>query len=398
MKKFFLFTVFSFTFFCLESQIRPVFDYNFNSCNLLEATNFGSSAILSNPIECSCGLGDQSIKLNGNARLALPQEVLQLFNRNFTIDFYFKLEPSVLPVEIMSTQKNCSLDSNFNLKYLPDTKELLLQFSENTNEYYEIRGKVKDGCWNRVTITKSQLDYSMYINNEKVKTINANRTIPIAKGAVLNFSGSGCTSPTVQGIKGNIDEISIYDRALSKQELLSNYFYPDKILTPDTTIFKGESVEIRVGESCFKDFTWTPTSSLDNSNNLDVIATPISTTKYSLLVNIDACSVTSEVTVYVLDRDEKDCSKLLFPTVFSPNSDNLNDVIGISNNFIIQEIKEYSIYDKWGGKVTSFTSKVDTWDGTINGKEMPGGSYMYNIKYSCRDNDYNTSGAFMLLK
>lgn len=398
MKKLFALLFFSVSFLVAHTQVSPIFDYNFNNCNLFEATNFGAPASLNTNLECNCGLGGQALKLNGNTRLSLPQEVLQLFNRNFTIDFYFKLEPSILPVEIMSTQTNCSLDSNFNLKYLPDTKELLLQFSENTSEYYEIRGAVKDGCWNRVTITKSQLDYTMYINNNKVKTINANRTVPVAKRAVLNFSGSGCLSSNVQSIKGNIDEISIYDRALSKQDLLNNYFYPDKIITPDTTIFKGESVEIRVGESCFKDFTWSPIATLDNPNNLDVVATPALTTKYTLLVNTDACAVSSDVTIYVLDRAEKDCAKLLFPTIFSPNGDNLNDVIGISNNFIIQDIKEYSIYDKWGGRVSSFSSKTDTWDGTVNGKQMPGGSYMYNIKYTCKDQDYISSGTFMLLK
>lgn len=398
MKKFFLYVFFSSTSLLAQTQGNPVFEYDFNSCNLFEATNFGRPASLNSALKCSCGLGGQSLELNGGTILSLPQEVLQLFNRNFTIDFYFKLTPSILPVEIMSTQINCSLDSNFNLKYLPDTKELLLQFSENTSEYYEIRGAVKDGCWNRVTFTKSQLDYTLYINNEKVKTINANRTVPVAKGAILKFSGSGCLTPNVQAIKGDIDEISIYDRALSRQELLNDYFYPDVIITPDTTIFKGESVEIKVGESCFNDFTWSPTTSLDNPNNLDVISKPESTIKYTLLVNTNACAVSSDVTIFVLDRDDKVCSSLLFPTIFSPNGDGLNDEIGISNNFIVQDIFEYSIYDKWGGRVKSFSSKKDTWDGTLNGKAMPGGSYMYNIKYTCKDNEYTSSGAFMLLK
>ena len=70
------------------------------------------------------------------------------------------------------------------------------------------------------------------------------------------------------------------------------------------------------------------------------------------------------------------------PNIFSPNHDNLNDFFSIETNAYVHTIKQLGIYDRIGDKVF-YVSNVDiadpaaVWDGTLQGKEIGTGVYVY---------------------
>ncbi|MBK8393605.1 MAG: T9SS type B sorting domain-containing protein [Saprospiraceae bacterium] len=380
------------------SQKSPVFLYDFDQCSLAEKSGFGNDAKVSGNFACNCGINGDGFAMSGQETLELGQDINQIFSKDFSIDFYVNLTSVTNTTDLLSIQSFCDLDSSIYMRYVPQSGEIVVELAENVSQYYILQGKVDAGCWNRVTLIKSELNYTLVINNMTVGLAEVNRNIPIGRNARVRFSGSPCGAGGDDKLVGLLDEIAIYNRALSRQDLVRSYVFPDRISTKDTTIFKGSEVEIMVGAECADNFTWTPTAGLDDPNSLNVIASPEESTTYELALTNNGCEEISTITINVVEEQDKKCADLLIPAAFTPNNDDLNDDIGISNTFIVDEIKSFQIIDRWGGWVTTLQTKADRWNGTKDGQSMPGGSYVYKISYTCENQTYSKAGSFLLLK
>jgi gliding motility-associated-like protein len=156
--------------------------------------------------------------------------------------------------------------------------------------------------------------------------------------------------------------------------------------TPPFTIFEinvnaGENVHILEGQSLqlqgttsSSAFSWSPEYSLSSSSILTPIAIPTETTTYTLSVSENGCEAFDDITVFINQ-------KLIIPTTFSPNNDDINDVfeiVGIENypNCLLQ------IFDRWGQEVFQKTgySFSKAWKGDFNGKELAAGVYFYSLE------------------
>jgi gliding motility-associated-like protein len=69
-------------------------------------------------------------------------------------------------------------------------------------------------------------------------------------------------------------------------------------------------------------------------------------------------------------------SKVAFPNAFSPDGDGMNDIFIFESRYITAV--NMKIYNRWGELVYQ-TSEIDRgWDGTINGKTAPMGTYIHH--------------------
>ncbi|MDZ7606045.1 MAG: gliding motility-associated C-terminal domain-containing protein [Cyclobacteriaceae bacterium] len=68
-------------------------------------------------------------------------------------------------------------------------------------------------------------------------------------------------------------------------------------------------------------------------------------------------------------------SKVAFPNAFSPNDDGENDVFNFKSRYITEVIMK--IYNRWGELVFQTTDVDRGWDGNINGKPAPLGTYIH---------------------
>ncbi len=131
-------------------------------------------------------------------------------------------------------------------------------------------------------------------------TLPATVIIP-AGDSVIKFAVNGLPTPpagtktikialTSASICGIIDTLTI---TLVDAPYMS-------ILTSDTTVCSGASVNIRTSGSNGLTYNWTPTATLDNATIADPTATPTATTTYSvsaLLAGSHCASITDAVTV-----------------------------------------------------------------------------------------------------
>ncbi|MEM1407963.1 MAG: gliding motility-associated C-terminal domain-containing protein, partial [Bacteroidota bacterium] len=78
------------------------------------------------------------------------------------------------------------------------------------------------------------------------------------------------------------------------------------------------------------------------------------------------------VNVFVSDDFE-----IFVPDLFSPNGDNMNDLL-LVNTLGVEQL-EFNIYDRKGREMFTTNDKDMGWDGTFNGSEQPMDNYIYFI-------------------
>jgi len=68
------------------------------------------------------------------------------------------------------------------------------------------------------------------------------------------------------------------------------------------------------------------------------------------------------------------------PDVFTPNSDRDNSTFQIMGRFGRVSRYQLEIFDRWGTKLVDILDFTNHWDGTIKGKQLPNGTYLYKLK------------------
>lgn len=141
----------------------------------------------------------------------------------------------------------------------------------------------------------------------------------------------------------------------------------------EKTIDRGNSIQIIpaiTGE--IRSYTWLPPDGLNNNTISSPVASPVTTTRYTLkVVSIHDCADSAAITVKVL-------VPIVVPNAFSPNGDGVNDL------WNIRGLAEYNnctvdIFTRYGQLVFHENGYNRAWDGTNKGKPLPVGEYYYII-------------------
>jgi len=157
----------------------------------------------------------------------------------------------------------------------------------------------------------------------------------------------------------------------------------------DTTISFGYPVELNGSGGLT--YLWEPTESVAEPIEQNTIATPESSTIYTLTVtDSNGCVATDSVTITV-ERDYE----LDIYNVFTPNSDGKNDTWNVGNVLNYDGV-QVRIFNRWGNEVYSNSNYQNEWDGTSNnGNELPDGTYYYVIQFEGADKTYRGSVTIM---
>lgn len=150
------------------------------------------------------------------------------------------------------------------------------------------------------------------------------------------------------------------------------YDIPDITISPDTTIYLGNSYPIIVTGGAT--YQWTPATGLSSTNTADPTATPTETTTYTVTITTaDGCIIVDSVTVKV-----KYDALVEVASGFSPNSDGKNDVLHVLVRGVFN-LKHFSIYNRWGELVFETTDLAQGWDGTLDNEPQEVGVYVYAV-------------------
>jgi gliding motility-associated-like protein len=149
--------------------------------------------------------------------------------------------------------------------------------------------------------------------------------------------------------------------------------YPKIDAGPDLFVLESGTIQIKPNWFATNpSFLWTPSTYLDSDTLANPKSTPLNDITYLIsLTGIGGCTDTSSVFIKVL-------RKPLIPNAFSPNGDGVNDT------WSIEYLDSYpgatvEVFDRGGRLVFSSFGYTKNWDGTLNGKPLPVGTYYYII-------------------
>jgi gliding motility-associated-like protein len=176
---------------------------------------------------------------------------------------------------------------------------------------------------------------------------------------------------------------------------------PAVVLTPiplndfDTTIIIGDQISLPVfGKSTYI-FQWNPEEGLSCLQCEYPLVRPLEDALYELTVTDPYGCFTSE---FDFNIHVKPNTFVKLPTTFTPNGDGNNDVIYVKG-WGIKNLKEFTIYNRWGQLIYTSTNIDEGWDGTFKGALQNSDVYAYKVKVlSWKDEEISDEGFINLLR
>jgi len=158
------------------------------------------------------------------------------------------------------------------------------------------------------------------------------------------------------------------------ERTLEVYPTPGVNAGPDKVVLEGGQVMLTPVQNVGPPVTylWTPASGLSDPTNAFPNASPSTDITYTLTVTTDkGCSASDDVFVKVLKAPA-------IPNIFSPNGD------GIHDKWEIKYLESYpgctvDIYNRYGQLVFHSVGYSNPWDGSVNGKPVPVGTYYFIV-------------------
>jgi gliding motility-associated-like protein len=148
---------------------------------------------------------------------------------------------------------------------------------------------------------------------------------------------------------------------------------------PDKIIVNGDQITLdgSLGSNTAASIAWTPAVSLTGANTLTPTAKPTITTNYTLtVVDANGCISTDAAQVTVLPY----CIKVM--DAFTPNGDSKNDRWLVTQGGACTIQSKVSLFNRYGSEVYSNLNYQNDWTGTYNGKNLPDGTYYYQIEFT----------------
>ena len=153
---------------------------------------------------------------------------------------------------------------------------------------------------------------------------------------------------------------------------------PRVTLGNDVLLEDGQSVQLSstLANTNLSNFTlaWSPASSLSSTNTPSTMASPTTTTTYTLKVtnNTSGCSKTDDVVVFVTKK---------IANSFTPNEDGLNDFWDLSDLITDHPNAYVRIFNRWGNQVFSTRNyTTDPFKGIIDDYQLKTSTYYYIIE------------------
>jgi len=195
------------------------------------------------------------------------------------------------------------------------------------------------------------------------------------------------------------DNILCEDTASSLIEVNIPRFNSVSILTELDTIYKGQSLQLNQSrQEGNLSFQWEPAGLLNDPFSANPIAKfPQSTTFFLTVTDQQTgCEVVASKRLGVFEINCAD-PNIFIPTAFTPDQDGNNDQLFVRGE--VMSSIDLSIYNRWGELVFRTQDQNKGWDGTLGGKAVDPGVFVYHLKAICFDGqEYFEKGNVTLIR
>lgn len=202
----------------------------------------------------------QCISVNNTNYVDLPETLSTIFGTNdFSISLWFKPSDTLVTHNILFATHS-SNSPGFLTILLMDNKILTGVFDGSSRPSITHQDNILLTDWNHVVVTKESNIYKIYSNNV-VSSTTLTSALSIACGDIR--IGQNPAAPSLQYFNGQIDNVKIFNRALTDSEVTSLY---DETISPIITL-ETETETIASEPDFFNDKSNIATYLFDNNVN-----------------------------------------------------------------------------------------------------------------------------------
>ena len=392
-----------------QTTVGLVAHYRFDG-NTNDATGntANTGAITGNPYY-TCGAEIEAISFDGQ-----DDEVVilggpandEFDNEDVSVSFYFKPRGGAGTQYILSKRSpSCFGGNEFYVLYTPSSRTISAFFFETSDRRVIATHQIDNtSCWQHLTIVREGGRVRLHLNGELISVFSTLERINVNNDGDLIIGDSDCKSATESPFNGLLDELRIYNRALSELEVRELYDAPDRIERDGNIVnlFLGDAFDVSLTNSCGTVFSWSPTDGVSDPFVAEPTIIPVKAGELTYDVSssdtVTSCSARDQLIFNVIDPDDLDCSAIFLPTAFTPNNDGLNDTYGISNPYAIPELITFEIYDRWGNRVFATQDPFERWDGFYGGETVNAGVVQYALQWICNGEEQVQTGEVAILR
>lgn len=253
--------------------------------------------------------------------------------------------------------------------------------------------------WYHLALVKDNTHYTLYVNGNIICRENIqNRQAFYGTGTVRAVIGARNNYGQASNVM--IDDVHLYDRALTSAEVEALYNGPDEIPLPVDLVFNnvspcgGTSLTINASSPAGVSTTYkwfvNGTELAGQTDQELVYQLPEEKAPYSMTFSVQ---VSSENTCfpYAAPPAEKKlevqaCSSvpetpdgIIIPNAFTPNGDGINDTWKITLGKTYSDLS-IIILNRWGEVIFQSGDPNHSWDGTYSGRLVQSGLYVFIIR------------------
>ncbi|WP_235293278.1 T9SS type B sorting domain-containing protein [Portibacter lacus] len=290
------------------------------------------------------------------------------------------------------------IGEEFEITYNPEGDELLTVIGFNAG-----------GCFDTAMIQLIEYKLDIEIDGPEIACAGDDATITITDNSGGNLTYVWTPEDAISGsntgneIVANADETTTFIISITNEDngcILDTSFTLNvsdvsvELEADPIEVFQCNPTDISVvDENPDYTYEWN-TGATTPSFTTDTL---LETTTFSVTVTDEnGCTAEASITINVLlpDCDEND---VFLPTAFTPNGDNVNDVLKVESNFVKK--MNLQIYDRWGELVFSTTNIDEGWDGSYEGKILAPDVYAYSLSATCSNGAvFNKVGNVTLIR
>ncbi|MDB5198660.1 MAG: hypothetical protein JWO92_623 [Chitinophagaceae bacterium] len=191
------------------------------------------------------------------------------------------------------------------------------------------------------------------------------------------INGSNIFDPSVAGVGTHTIRYTFTSNTGCidyKEQTVTIYPIVNVNAGPDRSVLEAATITLEptiIGNAL--QYLWTPNQYLNNNTILNPVASAVQDITYTLYVTgTGGCIFSDQVSVKVLKFPN-------IPNTFTPNNDGINDT------WIIDHLSDYpnvrvQVFNRYGQPVFESKGYSAPWNGTMNGKTLPFGTYYYVIE------------------
>ncbi len=146
----------------------------------------------------------------------------------------------------------------------------------------------------------------------------------------------------------------------------------------------------------YTQYEWFPNTYLNNG----FIEHPVFNGNKSItytLTRTDVSTFCKVDDIYIMDVSKE--VVISIPKAFTPNGDNLNDILKIEYGAGLKTFNFLKIFNRWGNIVFQTTNVSEGWNGLTNGVPQEMDAYTYFISYTTyKDEPVSKTGSFILIR